>query len=147
MDLKKYWKEIGVFSVPLLFLLAAVFIPAIISDGIYNGIYARTTEIYAGYFDYSENNTIYFKDKTGYQEIYFEDGTVWQGQMDDNSWIPYFKADGYNFSLLNQSAKCVTVHIKSWRDDYEWHDELDKVTLTFYDKSPEVYYAENLEVI
>jgi len=104
------------------------------------------TEIYAGYFDYSENNTIYFKDRTGFQEIHFKDGTTWQGQIDDNSWIPYFKADGYNFSLLNQSAKCVTVYVKSWRDNYEWHDELDKVILSFYNKSPKVYNAENLEL-
>ena len=103
-------------------------------------------QMYAGDFDYSTNDIIYFANESGFGAIRFSDGEIkYDGAyMDSNCYIPDFHLDGYNFSLLNQSAKCVNIYLDDYWNGYEWSEKLNRVILTFYDKDPETYSSESL---
>ena len=111
-------------------------------------ILSRSVMIYGGDFDYSSNDTIFFKDKSGWSEIVFEDNTKWSygshGKY-GNSWYPYFQQDGYNFSMLNQSAKEVKIYINDYRTYDSWDSELSTVILYFDNNIVRIYDVDNLK--
>jgi len=145
MSKKSKIKCILVLVVPLV-IISIVFGPYLLTSADPNRIIYHHIDMYAGDFDYAENNTIYFKGESGFSEVHFPSGTVWSTMGNENQWTPYFKIDGYNFSALNNSnAKCVNVFVDSYRNVTEWHSELNRVVLTFYDKAPETFYADDLK--
>ena len=129
-------------------LILLIFLFAFIQGANPDRIIYHHIQMYSGDFDYSIGDTIYFKDESGYGARRYSDGHWEYGgsYMNPYQYMPSFTLDGYNFSVLNQDARDVSIYIFDNRSNDEWNAELDRVVLNFYTGERIVYYANELEV-
>lgn len=106
----------------------------------------KSYNLYCGDFDYATNDTIFFANETGRKLYLYSDqiATPMEKEIDEQRNIVTKVFDsvtlfGYNFTKINDiNPKCVNVYV-------DYYVELYAIQLTFYDKSPEIYYANEFE--